>query len=131
MTTTPDATAPTLAVPDLTPVAEAELSARLTEAEAVIINAQDALTPDHPVFWILDDYDGSMDSVQTLKRERDDARKGLAKARAVVEAAKVCVADIVETHPHIRRAQPGWFLEGTLQLVAAVDALTEPVQEKP
>jgi hypothetical protein len=64
----------------------AKLRDRLTEAEAVIINAQDALTTDHPVFWILDDYDGSMDSVQTLKRERDAAREELAKTRAELAA---------------------------------------------
>lgn len=49
----------------------AKLRDRLTEAEAAIVNAQVALTTDHPVFWVLDDYDGSMDSVQALKRERD------------------------------------------------------------
>ena len=50
------------------------LRADLTEAEAVIIRASEALTPEHPVFWILDDYDGSMDSVQALVAERDTAQ---------------------------------------------------------
>ena len=42
------------------------LTEALTEAEAVIMRAQDALGVDHGVWWILDDYDGSMDSVKAL-----------------------------------------------------------------
>lgn len=39
---------------------------RLQEAEAVIILAQDALGSDHPVWWILDGYDGSGDAPKEL-----------------------------------------------------------------
>lgn len=41
---------------------------RLAEAEALIVQAQDALGIDHPVWWLLDDYDGSMDSVKRMKQ---------------------------------------------------------------
>jgi hypothetical protein len=42
---------------------------------------------------------------------------------AVVEAARAAVANIVELHPQIREADPEWFHDSTLRLVAAIDAL--------
>lgn len=39
---------------------------RLEEANAVIIEASRTLTHDHPVFWILDDLDGSGDACTRL-----------------------------------------------------------------
>lgn len=48
----------------------ARINNRITEAEAVIVLAQRALTPDHPVWWVLDDYDGSMSSAKTLEKEK-------------------------------------------------------------
>ena len=41
---------------------------RLAEAEALIVQAQDALGIDHPVWWLLDDYDGSGDSVKRMQQ---------------------------------------------------------------
>lgn len=43
-----------------------DLKKRLAEAEAVIVLAQIALGTEHPVWWILDDYDGSMDAVRSV-----------------------------------------------------------------
>lgn len=57
---------------------------RLTEAEAAMSNAQDALDVDHPVWWILDNYDGSMDSVKDLARARDQARELLSEAWEII-----------------------------------------------
>lgn len=47
----------------------------LTEAEAVIVLAQDELSTDHKTWWTLDSYDGSMEAINDLKEERDQARK--------------------------------------------------------
>lgn len=52
-----------------------EALSNLTEAEATIVRAQQALGVDHPVWTLLDDYDGSMDSVKALVAERDEARR--------------------------------------------------------
>jgi hypothetical protein len=70
-----------LAALDL-PGREQALRERLTEAEATIVRAQNALGSDHPVWWVLDDYNGSMTSVTELVAERDEARAALAAALA-------------------------------------------------
>lgn len=49
-------------------VLEVTLWNRLAEAEALIVQAQDALGINHQVWWLLDDYDGSMDSVKRMKQ---------------------------------------------------------------
>lgn len=57
-----------------------ETKNRLLEAEAVIVRAQNALTPEHPVFWVLDDYDGSMDAIERLKADVKKYRQKLTNA---------------------------------------------------
>ena len=49
--------------------------------------------------------------------------------QAVIAAARAAVADILETHPQIRHANPIWYHPSTLQLIAAVDALDTPERE--
>lgn len=46
----------------------------------------------------------------------------------VVAAARAAVASILKVHPAIRDANPGWFLDGTRKLVAAVDRLDRDEQ---
>lgn len=46
---------------------ELALYDQLLEAEDIIVQAQDALTVDHPVWWLLDDYDGSGDSTKRMR----------------------------------------------------------------
>jgi len=43
------------------------------EAAAVIARAQQALGVDHPVFWVLDGYDGSGDTTKVVRRVIDAA----------------------------------------------------------
>lgn len=72
---------------DATGMSEVEIAIRrrLVEAEAVMRRASDALPGDHEVWWILDDYDGSMDSLKALVRERDEARAELAAVQPVID----------------------------------------------
>jgi hypothetical protein len=48
--------------------------AKLLEAEAVIVLAQQALGVDHPAWSILDGYDGSMDSLKELVAQSAEYR---------------------------------------------------------
>lgn len=45
------------------------LQGRLAELKSAVIMAMDRLGSNHPVFWILDDYDGSGDSIKVLVRD--------------------------------------------------------------
>jgi hypothetical protein len=107
------------------------LRAKLTEAEAVIVNAQDALTPDHDVFWVLDDYDGSMDSVRTLTSERDAAREQAAQAQAGVEriagvakALRITVAEMLSGKQHTQARTMTW--QSTLKYATEALATSAP-----
>jgi FtsZ-binding cell division protein ZapB len=61
-------------------MSEEQLRKGLLEAEAVIMLAQEELGSNHPVWWVLDGYDGSMEAVKEMKdlvdklrAERDEA----------------------------------------------------------
>lgn len=59
---------------------ERRLWDRLQEAENIIVQAQDALGVDHPVWWLLDDYDGSGDSTKRMRRFVKESRELLRHA---------------------------------------------------
>lgn len=42
------------------------LKVKLADAEATIIRAQQALGPRHEVWWLLDDYDGTLDPLKKV-----------------------------------------------------------------
>lgn len=54
----------------------AELDRQLAEAEAVIMLAKHHLGVAHPVWWVLDGYDGSGDAVRELKELCDSGAAG-------------------------------------------------------
>jgi len=69
----------------------------LTEAEAVIIRAQAATDTSQPIWWPLDDYDGSMDSLKVLIQERDDALHQVKKLQAEIISLQMRNARLAST----------------------------------
>lgn len=88
------------------------------EAAAVITKAQQALGTDHPVFWILDEYDGSGDTTKVVRKVIDAA---VAYRNELVQLGRWTPGEAAKRSSAVRSDR--WPPE--VNLIAAVDKLLD------